>query len=307
MEEENILLVVAGPTAVGKTELCLRLATYFDTEIVSADSRQFYQELNIGTAKPTLAELAAVKHYFINSHSLTEPYNSGAYENDALALLQNLFKTKKRVILTGGSGLYIKAVCEGLDEMPPVNGELRTQLTDTWARDGLPALVARLKDLDPVYYAKVDLANPQRVIRALEVCLSSGQPYSSFRKKKRASRPFKTVKVGLTRDRATLYNRIDQRMDKMLADGLAEEARRLYAYREHNALQTVGYQEIFDFLAGKQDWDETVRLLKRNSRRYAKRQFTWFTRDPGFKWFHPDDWEEILAYIAQASNTNPEK
>ena len=296
-----VLVVIAGPTAVGKTDLCLRLARALDTEIISADSRQFYREMNIGTAKPSPEELEVIKHYFINSHSITQEYSVGAFEADALTLLEKLFREKKVVILTGGSGLYIQAVCAGLDEIPETLPEVRQRLMAELEQHGLSSLLNQLKELDPIYYEQVDKANPQRVIRALEVCYSSGHPYSIFRGGNPKPRPFNIIKIGLTRDRAELYQRIDWRMDQMLAAGLVEEAKALYAYRAHNALQTVGYKEIFDFMEEKQDWFETVRLLKRNSRRYAKRQLTWFRRDPAFKWFHPDDWEGILTYIVQNS------
>ncbi|MGV3586317.1 MAG: tRNA (adenosine(37)-N6)-dimethylallyltransferase MiaA [Adhaeribacter sp.] len=296
-----VLVVIAGPTAVGKTELCLKLAHQLNTSIISADSRQFYREMNIGTAKPSAAELSAVKHYFINSHSITEEYSCGAFEADALALLDKLFREKQTIILTGGSGLYIQAVCEGLDEMPEIMPTVRENLMAQLEQQGLESLLTQLKTLDPEYYEQVDRANPQRVIRALEVCYSSGQPYSVYRAGSRKQRPFKIIKIGLTRDRAELYDRIDTRMDNMLAMGLMGEAKALYPYRAHNALQTVGYKELFDFMEEKQDWPETVRLLKRNSRRYAKRQLTWFRRDPEFKWFHPEDWEGILTFIAQNS------
>jgi tRNA dimethylallyltransferase len=296
---EPTLIIIAGPTAVGKTELCLRLAKELNTEIISADSRQFYREMNIGTAKPSPEELATVKHYFINSHSIAAEYSCGAFEADALALLQQLFREKQVVILTGGSGLYIQALAEGLDEMPETEPAVRQQLMAELAESGLEGLLNQLQRLDPVYYKQVDRANPQRVVRALEVCISSGQPYSSFRSRSRKERPFRIIKIGLNRERPELYQRIDLRMDQMLAQGLAEEATALYPYRDHNALQTVGYKEIFDYLEGRQDWPETVRLLKRNSRRYAKRQLTWFSKDPEFKWFHPDNWAAILAYITQ--------
>ncbi|MGV3505350.1 MAG: tRNA (adenosine(37)-N6)-dimethylallyltransferase MiaA [Adhaeribacter sp.] len=291
------LVVVAGPTAVGKTALCLWLAQELDTEILSADSRQFYREMNIGTAKPAADELAAVPHHFIDSHSISEEYNAGAYEADALQTLADLFQTRSVALLTGGSGLYIRAVCEGMDQMPEADPQIRLQLLEQLQNQGLPALVHQLQQLDPAYCRQADLANPQRVVRALEVCLASGQPYSAFRLQQAPQRPFQIIKIGLDRDRAELYQRIDARMDLMIAQGLLEEARTLFPFRHHNALQTVGYKEIFDFLEGQYDWEEALRLLKRNSRRYAKRQLTWFRRDAGFTWFHPDDRAAILAYI----------
>lgn len=297
--QQKALVVVAGPTAVGKTDLCLWLAQVFDTEIVSADSRQFFREMNIGTAKPTPAELAAVRHHFINTHYIGEDYNAGTYETEALQTLAGIFRHKQVALLTGGSGLYIRAVCEGMDQMPEVDAAIRQQLMQQLAQEGLPALLEQLRQLDPDYYHQVDRANTQRVVRALEVCLASGQPYSGFRGRESPARPFRLIKIGLEREREELYQRIDARMDQMIAQGLLEEARALYPFRHHNALQTVGYQEIFDFLEGQYDWEEAVRLLKRNSRRYAKRQFTWFRRDPGFTWFHPNDRAGILAHIRE--------
>jgi len=298
---DKLLIVVTGPTAVGKTALCLRLAQEFNASIVSADSRQFYREMNIGTAKPLEQELAQVKHYFINTHSVTEEYSAGDFEEDALAVLGNIFKDNDTAILTGGSGLYIKAVIEGMDAMPETQSGLREQLQEELERKGLPFLLDKLQQGDPVYYAQVDRANAQRIIRALEVCISSGQPYSNFRKAATTSqeRPFTILKIGLCRDRAELYHRIDARMDKMLQNGLLEEAKALYSFRHHNALQTVGYKEIFDFLENSYSWEEAVRLLKRNSRRYAKRQLTWFKKDKEFIWFHPENTAEIIAYIQE--------
>lgn len=286
------LLVITGPTAVGKTELCVRLARQLGTEIVSADSRQFFRELNIGTAKPTPAEMQGVPHHFINSHSITEEYNAGRFEQDALALLTQLFQRHRVVILTGGSGLYLQAVTEGLDELPAVPPEVRQQLRRELEAHGLEPLVAELARLDPVAYARLDRQNPQRVLRALEISRGTGQPFSSFHGGKAAERPFRTVKIALTREREELYQRIDERMDHMLAAGLEEEARRLYPHRHHNALQTVGYQELFAYFEGHYDYAEAVRLLKRNSRRYAKRQLTWLRRDPDYQWFHPESVNE---------------
>jgi tRNA dimethylallyltransferase len=296
-EASDFLIVVVGPTAVGKTDLCVRLARHYQTEIISADSRQFYREMSIGTAKPTAEEQQGIAHHFIDSHRITEEYNAGAYEQDVLTLLQELFKSKQAVILTGGSGLYVRAVCEGMDEMPDTDPAIREQLTATYQQQGMAPLLEQLQQVDPAYHERVDKANPQRVIRALEVCLSSGMPYSSFRKQEQRERPFQIIKIGLNRDREELYARIDRRMDQMLEQGLLEEARSLYPYRHHNALQTVGYKEIFDYLEGRYDWEEAVRLLKRNSRRYAKRQLTWFHKYPDYTWFHPDQLDEIIAYI----------
>lgn len=291
------LLVVVGPTAVGKTALCIRLAQHFDTEIVSADSRQFYREMAIGTAKPTPEELAQAPHHLIDSLSIMDDYNVGDYEKDALACLEAIFARKEVAILTGGSGLYVQAVCNGIDKMPEVPPETRAQLMERLQTEGLEALLRQLEQLDPAYFQEVDHANPQRVVRALEVCLSTGQPYSSFRKKSKVQRPFKILKIGLERDREELYERINLRMDLMLEQGLVEEVKALYAYKNHNALQTVGYKEIFDYMDEQHDWDEAVRLLKRNSRRYAKRQMTWFRRDEEIHWFSPKNIDTIIDWV----------
>ncbi len=293
------LIVVVGPTAVGKTELCIQLARHFDTEIISADARQFFREMNIGTAKPGLEERAGITHHLIDSHSILDNVNAGEFEQQALGILEQLFTHKKTAIVTGGSGLYIKALCEGMDEMPAVDENIRNHLNQIYSNEGLPALLAQLDQLDPIYAAVVDRANPQRIIRALEVCLSSGKPYSSFRKKTKAVRPFHIIKIGLQRNREELYARIDARMNAMLTAGLVKEVIDLQTYRQHNALQTVGYTEVFGFLDGQYDEEEMVRLLKRNSRHYAKRQITWFSRDPDITWFHPTHYTQIIAYIQQ--------
>jgi len=293
------LIVIAGPTAVGKTELSLQIAAHFGAEIISADSRQFYREMNIGTAKPSLEELTRVKHHFINSHSIQEEYSVGKYEQEVLALLDKLFQKNAVVLLVGGSGLYIKAICEGLDEMPETKIEVRESLNQQCKEEGLEALQNQLKLLDPKHYAEVDLQNPHRVIRALEVCLSTGEPYSHFRTQKKSVRPFQIHKIGLERPREELYKRIDARMDEMLANGLLEEVQSLLPFKSHQALQTVGYNEIFSFLEGEYDWEEAVRLLKRNSRRYAKRQMTWFRKEEEIKWFPPSDKESILGYLSE--------
>jgi tRNA dimethylallyltransferase len=293
------LIVLAGPTAVGKTDLSIRLAQYFDTEIISADSRQFYREMNIGTAKPSATELQLIKHYLINSHSITEEYSVGQFERDVLQILPDIFQKKDIALLVGGSGLYVRAICEGMDEMPDADFQIRETLHNRLITNGLDDLLIELAQLDPLYYAQVDKANPQRVMRALEVCLSSGKPYSDFRKNQKTPRDFKIIKIGLDRPREELYARIDARMDLMIAQGLLEEAQNLLPYQQHNALQTVGYQEIYGYLRGEYDWNEALRLLKRNSRRYAKRQLTWFRREADMNWFHPDDFDQILHFITQ--------
>lgn len=291
------LLVIAGPTAVGKTALCVRLAKLLHTDVVSADSRQLYRELTIGTAKPTPEEMDGVRHHFINSHSIQDSVNAGRYERECISLLNDLFQTKDVVILSGGTGLYINAVCFGLDDMPSIAPELRQALRQRWEAEGLELLQQQLRLLDPAYVQTADMQNHARVLRALEVCLTTGQPYSSFRQKKTVQRPFRSLLVALERPREELYARIDARMDAMLAAGLVDEARSLLPYRDYSALQTVGYQEVFPYLDGDYDYEEMVRLLKRNSRRYAKRQLTWFHNQGDYRWFGPEDDAAIYKLV----------
>ncbi len=281
-----VLLTIAGPTAVGKTALCVQLAQQFHTEIVSADSRQFFRELSIGTAKPTPAEMQGVPHHFIDSHGIAEDYSAGRFAADCLAVLTELFGKHPLVILTGGSGLYVQAVTDGLDELPAVPPETRARLQAELAAHGLPSLVAELAQADPVAHDRIDQQNPQRVVRALEITRATGRPFSSFHTQRPAAENplFRNVKVALTREREALYQRINLRVEHMLAAGLLDEVRALLPYRHHHALQTVGYQEIFGYLDGAYDWAEAVRLLQRNTRRYAKRQLTWLRRDPGYAW-----------------------
>lgn len=298
MEWKNkTLLVVAGPTAVGKTAVAIRLAKHFHTEIISADSRQIFRELNIGTAKPDEAELAAVPHHFINSHSITETYDAAAYGLEALELIQKLFRKSDHVILCGGSGLYIKAVCEGFDDIPEVQDEIREKLIAQFEASGITWLQTEMQRVDPELFASIDQQNPHRLIRALEVKIGTGNSISFYQTKSKYNHPFRIVKIGLELPREELYQRIDQRMDKMIDDGLFEEAKSLVSFKDHQALQTVGYQEIFEYLAGHYDNDEAIRLLKRNSRRYAKRQLTWFKRDEHFHWKNPGDFDGIIRLI----------
>jgi tRNA dimethylallyltransferase len=277
----------------------MQLAQQLRTEIISADARQCYQGMAIGTAQPTPVAMQEVPHHLVNFLPVQVPYNAGMFAQDALRILDNLLKRYDHVLMTGGSGLYIQAVCQGLDTMPPVAPTIRASLQKELQTVGLPALVTALATHDPTYYQVVDRANPQRVIRALEVCLATGQPYSAFRKHQLAKRPFAIIKIGLAIDRQVLWQRIDQRVAQMLDQGLMQEAVALYPYRHYNALQTVGYREIFGYLAGHYSQEEAIRLLKRNTRRYAKRQLTWFRRDPAIHWFHPDDGPTILNHIQQ--------
>lgn len=295
-DKENLILIV-GPTAVGKTSLCLNLAKKFNTEIVSCDSRQFYREMNLGTAKPTPEELQQVPHHLINSLSIEDEYDVRKFENDALEILGEIFKKNSIALMTGGSGLYADAITKGLDEIPDVDPEIRKSIISEFEKKGLEWLQSQIEKVDPEYHQLVDRQNPQRLMRALEVFRGTGLKFSSFRVKKKAIRPFSILKIGLERDREDLYQRIDLRMDQMVEAGLFDEADALFGKRHLNALQTVGYSEIFGYLEGKYNREEAIRLLKRNSRRYAKRQMTWFRRDSEIKWFHPDQQEEIMAWI----------
>jgi tRNA dimethylallyltransferase len=292
------LVVIVGPTAVGKTATAIRLARALHTEIVSADSRQIFRELTIGTAKPTAAELAQVRHHFIDTHSITADYDAARYGDEALAVIHRLLETHRDVVLCGGSGLYVKAVCEGFDDIPEVPEEVRTELMAGYASGGIGWLQAQMRVLDPAHLEVVDSQNPHRLIRALEVRLGTGRSIATFRKQARREHPFAIVKIGLELPRDVLYERIDARMDAMIAAGLFEEAEALYPYRHHQALQTVGYREIFDYMDGAYDRDEAIRLLKRNSRRYAKRQLTWFKRDESIRWV--SSWEEITSIVGLA-------
>ncbi len=295
---DPFLISIVGPTAVGKTDLAIELAQLLSTEIISADSRQFYREMNIGTAKPITDELEMVPHHFIDSHSVNDEYNVGEFEQDVIETLSDLFNSYQHVVMVGGSGLYCKAVWEGFDKFPAIDPIVRKGLREELVEHGLSKLRMELRKTDPVYFEEVDLNNPQRIIRALEVFRSTGNPFSSYRQQReKTPREFTSVKIGLELPRDELYRRIDQRMDKMIRDGLFKEAQSLHAYKHLNALQTVGYSEIFKYFEGEYDYEEAVRLLKRNSRRYAKRQFTWFKRDPDIRWFAPTDSDAIKSYI----------
>lgn len=295
------LLVIVGPTGSGKTDLSIRLARHYGAPILSTDSRQFYRGMPIGTAQPDPDQLQAAEHHFIASHDLNEDLNCGSYETQALSCLEKLFAKHDWVIAVGGSGLYVRALCEGMDDLPQADPELREALSRRLETEGVDALAAELRTLDPAYYATVDRRNPARVMRALEVCLQTGRPYSEQRTGVRRPRPFGIVKVGVDLPREELYARIDRRVDRMVADGLEAEARALYPYRTLNALQTVGYREFFDYFDGRTSYEEAVSLIKRNSRRYAKRQLTWFRRDPEIRWFGPWDDAAIIAHADAAA------
>lgn len=291
------LIVIVGPTAIGKTALAIRLAQYYDTEIISADSRQFYKEMGIGTAKPPLDELETVRHHFINSHSVTDLFNAGDYEKEADRLIENLFHNHDQLILTGGSGLFINAVIHGFDELPSANPEIRTRLNRLLVEKGLGYLQEMLKKADPAYFEEADIHNPQRIIRALEVYETSARPFSEFRKKTQKKQPYKIVMIGLNTNRAALYANINTRVDKMMKDGLLDEVRSLIPFRQLNSLNTVGYSELFDHLDGKYSLDEAVEKIKQNTRRFAKRQLTWFRKTEGIRWFEPGDYAGILKML----------
>lgn len=298
--DSKTLIVVAGPTAVGKTAAAIQLARHYNTVVVSADSRQFFREMTIGTAKPDADELAAVKHYFINSHSINDNFNVGDYEKQALQLLDKLFKVHDVVILAGGSGLYIKAVCEGFDELPVADPSVREKLNQELAEHGINHLQEKLKTADPDYYNEVDLSNPQRVIRALEVFETTGKPFSSYRTTNINKRPFNIIKIVLDMPREQLYERINRRVDVMIEQGLVEEVRSLLPYRHLNALNTVGYSELFDYVDGKTDLQTAIDLIKQNTRRFAKRQLTWFRRDKDVNWVDtaaPDLISQIIKIV----------
>jgi len=293
----NTLIVLLGPTGVGKTELSLRVASHVGSPIISADSRQLYKELVIGTAAPTAEQLARIKHYFVGTLSLTDYYNASQFEEEVLLCLENLFQSTSNVVMTGGSMMYIDAVCNGIDELPTVSQEIRTNLMKRFEVEGLDPIREDLKRLDPQHYNEVDLNNYKRVIHALEICLMTGRPYSELRTNTKKTRPFRIIKIGLTRDREELCDRINARVDQMMRDGLLEEARHVYPYKHLNSLNTVGYKEMFNYLDGEWPLDFAVEKIKRNSRVYARKQMTWFKRDKEINWFHPDNIEGILTFL----------
>ena len=299
MASAKTLIVVVGPTAIGKTTMAINLAQHFHTEILSADSRQFFKEMEIGTAKPSEAELAAAPHHFINSHSIDTLFSTGDFEIQALELLETLFLKHNTVVMVGGSGLYIDALCNGLDKLPDIDLNIREGLNDRFAQEGILFVQELLKEYDPEYFEKVDQSNPQRMIRGVEFFLSTGQKLSSFLTSTKKQRPFNIIKIGLNTDRTVLYDRINNRVDQMLHVGLVEEVKSLQSFRAYNALNTVGYSEIFDYLDGKLSLQEAVDKIKQNTRRFAKRQLTWFRKDQNTTWFEPNQTQEVIEYLEE--------
>ena len=295
----SALIVLIGPTGVGKTELSLRIAEYFRTSIVSADSRQLYADLKIGTAAPTPEQLNRVPHHLVGTLKLTDYYSAARYEEEALGIIEKLFEQHETVVLTGGSMMYIDAICKGIDNIPTIDAETREMMLQRYESEGLETLCSELKLLDPEYYKIVDLNNPKRVIHALEICYMTGKTYTSFRTQKKKDRSFHIIKIGLTRDRNELYERINHRVDVMMDEGLLEEARAVYPYRTLNSLNTVGYKELFNYLDGSWELPFAIEKIKQNSRIYSRKQMTWFKRDEEIHWFHPDQETEIIEYCKE--------
>jgi len=289
------LIVIVGPTGVGKTELCIRLAEYFHIPIINADSRQLFADIPIGTAQPTHEQLSRVKHYFVGTLALDDYYSASMFEQDVLQLLAA--SSRPLELMAGGSMMYIDAVCNGIDDIPTVDDATRALMKQRLSNEGLPALVEELRQLDPEHWAIVDKQNPRRVVHALEICHMTGKTYTSFRRNEKKQRPFSILKIGLVRPREELYERINRRVDQMMADGLLEEACRVYPKRHLNALNTVGYKELFNYLDGTWSLEEAIERIKGNTRRYCRKQLTWLKRDPAIQWFHPDNFEEIIKYI----------
>ena len=294
---EKTLIVITGPTAVGKTALCLDVAKHFHIPIINADSRQIFRELKIGTAPPTEAQMQQVHHDFVGILGLDDYYSASLFEQQVLELLGRQFLSSDYALMAGGSMMYIDAVCDGIDDIPTIDDQTRTTMKQRLADEGLEALCEELRQRDPEYYEIVDRQNPRRVVHALEICLMTGKTYTSFRKREKRQRPFNIIKIGLNRPREELYDRINRRVDQMMADGLLEEARALYPKRHLNALNTVGYKELFDYIDGRWPLEEAVERIKGNTRRYARKQLTWFKKDESIRWFHPDETETIIKYI----------
>lgn len=298
----KILIVIVGPTAIGKTTLAIQLAQYFQTEIISADSRQFFKEMSIGTAKPSDVELATVPHHFINSHVVTQLFSTGDFEVEALKLIEKLFQKHDVLVAVGGSGLYISALCDGLDKMPEIDLKIREQLNLQLEREGIESIRKQLSELDLEYYTKVDQSNSQRMIRGLEMVLSTGIKLSDLQKSQKKERPFSIIKIGLNTDRELLYQRINHRVDLMMEAGLLEEVKSLLPYRDLNALKTVGYSELFNYLDGTIDLQTAVDKIKQNTRRFAKRQLTWFRKDENTHWFEPFDAKVVLEFLKEKTH-----
>ena len=294
---EKTLIVITGPTAVGKTALCLDVAKHFHIPIINADSRQIFRELKIGTAPPTEAQMQQVHHDFVGILGLDDYYSASLFEQQVLELLDRQFLTSDYALMAGGSMMYIDAVCDGIDDIPTIDDQTRTMMKQRLADEGLEALCEELRRLDPEYYEIVDRQNPRRVVHALEICVMTGNTYTSFRKREKRQRPFGIIKIGLNRPREELYDRINRRVDQMMSDGLLEEAKALYPRRHLNALNTVGYKELFDYIDGRWPLEEAVERIKGNTRRYARKQLTWFKKDENIRWFHPDETETIIKYI----------
>lgn len=291
------LIVIVGPTGVGKTALCLEVAERLGTFIINADSRQIFRDIPIGTAAPTAEEQKRVKHFFVGKLHINDYYNASMFENDVIKLLDKLFGEKDNIIMSGGSMMYVDAVCNGIDDIPSVNENIRQQVKSLYEADGLDIIKEKLKKLDPEYFEIVDKNNPKRVIHALEICLSTGKTYTSFRTNTKKERNFRIIKIGLNRDRDELYSRIDKRVDLMIENGLMEEAKQMYPHKELNSLNTVGYKELFNYFDGKCTLDEAIFKIKSNTHKYCRKQLTWFKRDKDIHWFNPDNVEEIIKYI----------
>ena len=295
------LIVLLGPTGVGKTTLSINIAGHIGSPVISADSRQIYKELPVGTAAPCVEQLSQAKHYFIATHSVTDYYSASLFEEEAISLINRLHEKQPRLLLCGGSMMYIDAVCNGIDDIPTVTPEIRDELWKQFYREGASSILEELRRIDPIYYSEVDQMNYRRVIHAVEICRMTGKPYSSFRTQQVKERPFKIIKIGLTRDRQELFERINSRVDNMINEGFIEEARKVYHLRHLNALNTVGYKELFLYFDGKYTLEEAVEKIKRNTRVYARKQITWFKRDSDIKWFNPDNKDDIITHIDNIS------
>lgn len=300
---KKTLVVLIGPTAVGKTETSLAIAAHFGCPVISADSRQMYKGLEIGTAMPSAEELARHKHYFVGQLAPGDYYSAARYEKEVMNLLEEEFKNHPTMLLSGGSMMYIDAVCKGIDDIPTVDDETRRVVLERYEKDGLEQLAAELRLLDPEYYSTADIKNPKRVMHALEICYMTGKPYSSFRTQQKKQRPFNIVKIGLKREREELYERINKRVDAMIRQGLIEEAKRFYHLKEHNSLNTVGYKEIFKFLSGEWELDFAIEKIKQNTRIYSRKQVTWYRKDEEITWFHPSETEKIIEHIESRTRT----